>query len=81
MHYGFLSSCTFTKVGKKITLAPFSPSQLAKSKPQQNYDQTKMLRTLGQPFLKAKQYEFKALREWLLFSLEKAKPPSLEFTL
>jgi len=38
-----------------------------------------MLLTLGKPFLKASQHEFKALREWLLFSLEETEthPPKI----
>ena len=38
-----------------------------------------MLLTLGEPFLKASQHEFKALKEWLLFSLEETEtiPPQI----
>ena len=79
LHDGFLNTYTFTKDGKKITLAPLSPSQLTKSKPQKSQDQTNMLLTLGEPFLKTSQHEFKALREWLLLSLEEAEtsPPQI----
>jgi len=56
MHDGFLNTYAFTEDGKKITLAPLSISQLLKSKPQKNQDQTKMLLTLREPFLKASQY-------------------------
>ena len=38
LHDGFLNTYTFTKDGKKITLAPLSPSQLTKSKPQKSQD-------------------------------------------
>jgi len=75
MNDDFLNTYTFTKDGKKITLAPFSPSQLTKSKPQKNQDQIEILLTLGEPFLKATQHEFRALREWLLLTLEEAKAP------
>jgi len=36
MHDGYLNTYTFSKEGNKITLTPFSPSQLHKNKPQKN---------------------------------------------
>jgi len=72
LYDGFLNTYTFTKDGKKITLAPLSPSQLTKSKPQKSQDQTEMLLTLREPFLSS-QHEFKALRKWLLFPLEETE--------
>jgi len=38
---GYLNTYSLTKDEKKITLAPLSPSQLRKPKPQKNQDQIK----------------------------------------
>jgi len=52
MHDGYLKSYSFTKAGKKITLAPLSPSKLHKIKPQNKPDHSDLLLTVSEPFLK-----------------------------
>lgn len=68
MHSGYLNTYIFSKDGKKITLAPLSPLQLVKNKPQKNPDQTEMLLTQGEPLLKASYHEFRAFKEWILLN-------------
>ena len=62
-HDGCLNTYSFSKDGKKITLASLSPSQLTKPKLLKNQDQTKLLLTLGESFLKAFIHKFKAFKE------------------
>ena len=66
MHNGFLNTYFFTKERKKITLAPLSPSQLYKDKPQTKSKQFDLVLTFSEPLLKASIHEFKAFKEWIL---------------
>jgi len=52
LHDGYLNTYTFTKDGRKISLASLSSSQLTKSKPQKNQEQTKLLLTRRASYLK-----------------------------
>jgi len=76
----YLNTYSSSKDGKKITLAPLSLSQLSKAKAQKNQDQIELLLTLGQPFLKASQHEFKALGEWLPHHMKKLNLLFLKLT-
>ena len=75
MHDGHLNTYTFHKDGKKITLAPLSPSQLHKGKQQKNQDHSDLLHTFGEPLLKASHHKFKAFKEWILASLGESEAP------
>jgi len=75
MHDGYLNTYSFIKDGKKVSHAPLTPSQLIKAKPLLCLNQTEMLLTLAEPFLKASQHEFRAFKEWLLLSLEETETP------
>jgi len=66
MHNGVLNTYSFTKEGKKITLAPLSPSQLHKDKPQMKPKQFDWLLTFSEPLLKASHHKLKAFKEWKL---------------
>ena len=59
MHDGYLNNYTFQKDGKKITLAPLSPSQLQKIKPQKNQEHSDLLLTAKELLLKVSHHEFK----------------------
>jgi len=74
LHDPCLNSYSFYKDGKKITVAPLSPSQVHKIKP---FKQPKsdLLLTCSEPLLKASHHEFKAFREWILASLEETETP------
>jgi len=74
LHDGCLNTYSFSKDGKKITLAPLSPSQLHKIKPSKQ-PQSDLLLTCSEPLLKASHHEFKTFREWILTSLEETKTP------
>ena len=76
MHDGYLNTYTFHKDGRKITLAPLSPSQLHKNKPQPSHDHSDMLLAVSEPLLKASHHEFKAFKEWILATLEEPKTPT-----
>jgi len=75
MDDGHSNTYNFHKDGKKITLAPLSPSQLHKIKPQKNQHHSNLLITFGEPLLKASHHEFKAFKEWILTSLEESEAP------
>jgi len=62
MHNGYLNTYSFTKDGKKITLAPLLPSKLHEIKPQNKSNNSDLLLTVSEPLLKAYSHEFKALR-------------------
>jgi len=62
MYNGYLNTYSFTKDGKKITLAPLSPSQLHEIKPQNKPKHFDLLLTISKLLLKASQHEFKALK-------------------
>jgi hypothetical protein len=76
MHDGHLNTYTFSKDGKKITLAPLSPSQLHKSKPQTAQTHSDLLLAFSEPLLKASLHEFRAFKEWLLTALEETEAPA-----
>jgi len=75
MHNGFLNSYSFTKKGKKITLAPLSPSKLHQDKPQVKPKQSNLLLTFSEPLLKASHHEFKAFSEWILSIQDELETP------
>jgi len=75
-HDGYLNTYSFSKDGKKITLAPLSPSQLYKSKPLNTQTQSNLFLTFSEPLLKASHHEFKAFNEWILTSLDESETPS-----
>jgi len=75
MHDGCLNTYTFSKDGKKITLAPLSPSQLQKHKPSNKHPYTDLFLTCSEPLLRASLLEFKAFKEWILTSLEESETP------
>ena len=75
IHDGCLNTYTFSKDGKKITLAPLSPSQLHKHKPSIKQPQSDLLLTCSEPLLKASLHEFKAFKAWILTSLEETENP------
>lgn len=75
MHNGFLNSYLFTKKGKKITLAPFSPYKLHQDKPQVKPKQSDLLLTFSEPLLKASHHEFKAFGEWILSIQDELETP------
>ena len=66
MHNGYLSTYSFTKDGKKITLTPLAPSQLHKKAPQKNPECLDLFLTFSEPLLKATDHEFRAFKEWIL---------------
>jgi len=66
MHNGYLNTYSFTKDGKKITLAPLPPSKLHEIQPQNKHKQADLLLSVSEPLLKASQHEFKAFKEWIL---------------
>ena len=76
IHDGYLNTDTFHKDGRKITLAPLSPSQLHKNKPQPSHDHSDMLLAVSEPLLKASHHEFKAFKEWILATLEESETPT-----
>ena len=66
MHNGYLNTYSFTKDGKKITLAPLAPSKLHENPPQNKPKHSECLLALNESVLKASQHEFKAFKEWIL---------------
>jgi len=66
MNNGFLNIYSFTKDGKKITLALLPPSKLHEIKPQNKSKQADLLLSMSEPILKASQHEFKAFKVWIL---------------
>jgi len=66
MHNGCLNTYSFSKDGKKITLAPLSPSKLLEIQPQKKPKHIDCLLSVSEPILKASQHEFKAFKEWIL---------------
>jgi len=74
IHDGCLNTYSFSKDGKKIVLAPLSPSQIHKIKPSKQ-PTSDLLLTCSEPLLKASHHEFKAFREWILTSCEESTSP------
>jgi len=62
MHNGYLNTYSFTKDGKKITLAPLTPSKLHEIQPQTKPKQADCFVSVSEPILKAFQHEFKAFK-------------------
>jgi len=52
-HNGYLNTYSFTKDGKKVTLASLTPSQLQNAKPQKNQDYSDLLLAYSELILKA----------------------------
>jgi len=75
MHDGYLNAYSFSKDGKKITLAPLSPFQLHKHKPPNTQPHSDLFVTCSEPLLKASLHEFRDFKEWILTSLEESKTP------
>ena len=74
-HDGCLNTYSFSKDGKKITLAPLSPSQLHKHKATSKPPHSDLLLTCSESLLKASHHEFKAFKEWILTTLEESEAP------
>jgi len=74
-HDGYLNTYSL-KDGKKITLAPLSPSQIHKHKPSNTNPHSDMILTCSESLLKASHHEFKGFKEWILTSLEEPKHPT-----
>ena len=72
-HDGYLNTYSFSKDGKRITLAPLSPSKLTKHKPTNATPHSDLLFACSESILKASLHEFKSFREWILTSLEEAE--------
>jgi len=72
---GYFNTYSFSKDGKKTTLAPLSPSQLHKSKPLNTKTHSNLFLTFSEPLLKASYHEFKAFKEWILTSLDESETP------
>jgi len=66
MRNGYLNTCSFSKDGKKITLAPLSPSKLHQIQPHKKPKHIDCPLSMCKPILKASQHEFKAFKEWIL---------------
>ena len=76
MHNGYLNTYSFTKDGKKITLAPLSPSQLHKQPSTKKPDRSDLFLTFSEPLLKASHHEFRAFKDWILTSLDEPEMTS-----
>jgi len=74
MHNDYLNTYSFTKDGKKITLAPLPPSKLHETKHQNKPIHSDLLLTVGEPLLMACQQELKAF-EWILSMQEEPATP------
>ena len=66
MHNDYLNTYSFTKDGKKITLAPLPPSKLHEIEPQNKPKHSDLLLSVSEPLLKASQHDSKAFKEWIL---------------
>jgi len=66
MHNGYVNTYSFSKGGKKITLAPLTPSKLHEIQPQKKPKHKDCLVFVTEPILKASHHEFKAINEWIL---------------
>jgi len=64
MRNGYLNTYSFTMQGKKITLAPLSPSQLHKKASQKEPERSDLFLTFSEPLLKAMHHEFRSFKEW-----------------
>ena len=75
MHDGHLNTYTFHKDGKKITLAPLSPSQLHKNKPQKNHEHLDLLLTLVNHSLRLLTMNSRPLGNGFSLPWRSPKPP------
>jgi len=66
MYNGYLNTYSFTKDGKKITLASLSSSKFHEIKPQNKPKHSDLLLDVSESLLKASQHDFKAFKEWIL---------------
>jgi len=73
MHNGYLNTYSFTKDGKKFTLAPLSPSQFHKKPSIKKPDHSNLCLTFSEPLLKASHHEFRAFIDWILTGQGKPK--------
>ena len=67
---GYLNTYSFVKDGKKITLAPLSPSQLHKKPSIKKPDRSDLFLTISEPLLRDAQHEFRSFRDWILTNLD-----------
>ena len=67
---GYLNTYSFMKDGRKITLAPLSPSQLQKKTSPKKPDRSNMFLSYSEPLLRAAQHEFRSFRDWILTNLD-----------
>jgi len=74
MHDGYLNTYSFNKDGKRITLAPLSPSQLYKLKATHTNAPSDILLACNEAAIKATLHEYKPFKEWILASLDEAEP-------
>jgi len=78
MHDCYLNTYTLQKKGRKITLAPLAPHQISKPKTKEPHKDGEVFLSFLESTLKAQQYEFKPLKEMILFSPsqnDQTKPP------
>jgi len=74
-HDGHLNTYTFSKDGKKMTLAPLSPSQLCKHETLNIQPQPDLVHTCSKSLLKASHHEFKAFKSGFSPHLRRLKHP------
>jgi len=67
---GYLNTYSFVKDGKKITLAPLSPSQLHKKPSTKKPNRSDLWLIVSEPLLRAAQHEFRPFRDWILTNLD-----------
>jgi len=66
MHNGYLNTYSFTKEGKKITLAPLALPNSTKMPHKNTLNIQIYFSLLMNPLLKATLHEFQAFKEWIL---------------
>jgi len=67
MHNGYLNNTySFTKDGKKITLALLVHCQLHLKKPTKDLEHSDLFLTFSESLLKTSHHKFQAFREWIL---------------
>jgi len=75
-HNGYLDTYSFTKDGKKITIAILSSLQFTKAKPWRSLVKTQTLLTLREPFLKPSKHELRGLENGCTYNEELEYPLS-----
>ena len=63
VHDGYRNTYSFTKDGKRVTLASLTLSQPQKAKSQKTHDRLDLLLRCSEPIIKASYHEFKAFKE------------------